>query len=65
MKAADGALLEYERLVHAGLFKTGSPCKVSSLKNTFYKDLEKAKQALYADGARAAGFRAIRTACGR
>jgi uncharacterized membrane protein YgcG len=49
LKAADPALLEYERIVLDGLFGTASQKKLSELKNTFYKDLEKAKKALYQD----------------
>jgi Predicted membrane protein (DUF2207) C-terminal domain/Predicted membrane protein (DUF2207) N-terminal domain len=49
LKPADGDLLEYERVVLDGLFKDGSPRKLSELKNKFYRDLEKAKTALYKD----------------
>lgn len=48
-READADLLEYERLVLAGLFESGSPQKLSGLKNKFYDDLAKAKKALYAD----------------
>jgi uncharacterized membrane protein YgcG len=48
-KPADGSLLEYEKIILAGLFKDGPSRKLSDLKNKFYKDLEKAKDALYAD----------------
>ncbi len=48
-KTADASLLDYERIVLTGLFSTGSTRRLSSLKNKFYKDLEQAKKALYAD----------------
>jgi Predicted membrane protein (DUF2207) C-terminal domain/Predicted membrane protein (DUF2207) N-terminal domain len=51
LKDNDHDLLEYERIVLDGLF--GSPTtkrvNLSDIRNTFYKDLEKAKQALYKD----------------
>jgi uncharacterized membrane protein YgcG len=52
LKDADAGLLEYERIVLDGLFATsvtGSQKKLSDLRNTFYKDLAKAKKALYKD----------------
>jgi uncharacterized membrane protein YgcG len=51
LKDADAGLLEYERIVLNGLFTstTTKRCNVSDLRNSFYKDLEKAKQALYKD----------------
>ena len=48
-KPADGQLLDYERIVLDGLFSGGSTRRLSALKNKFYKDLEKAKSALYVD----------------
>jgi uncharacterized membrane protein len=48
-KPADGELVDYERIVLDGLFSGASTRRVSSLKDKFYKDLEKAKSALYAD----------------
>ena len=45
----DSPLLEYERIILKGLFAEVSPRKVSDLKNKFYDDLAKAKEALYAD----------------
>jgi hypothetical protein len=50
IKPSDPSLLEYERIVLDGLFSGGSPRTLSDLKNKFYKDLYKAKSALYADG---------------
>jgi hypothetical protein len=50
LKKPDAALLDYERILLDGLFAGGSPRKLSELKNVFYKDLNKAKDALYADG---------------
>lgn len=49
VKAADADLLEYERIVLDGLFKDGSSRKLSDLKNKFYRDLSRAKTALYRD----------------
>ena len=49
LKPADAGLLEYERIVLAGLFESGSPRKISELKNKFYDDLANAKKALYED----------------
>lgn len=45
----DNRLLTYERIVLDGLFSGGSPCTLSSLKNKFYRDLSRAKKALYSD----------------
>ncbi len=42
-------LLEYERIVFNGLFKSATSRKLSDLKNTFYVELAKAKSALYED----------------
>jgi Predicted membrane protein (DUF2207) C-terminal domain/Predicted membrane protein (DUF2207) N-terminal domain len=50
LKAPDAGLLEYEQIVLDGLFKDGSPRKLSELKNKFYRDLSRAKAALYRDG---------------
>lgn len=49
LKPSDGGLLEYERIVLDGLFDSASQRKLSDLRNSFYKELEKAKKALYAD----------------
>jgi uncharacterized membrane protein len=49
LKDPDSALLEYERIVFDGLFDGRATRTVSSLKNKFYKDLAKAKVALYQD----------------
>ena len=50
LKDADAALLEYERIVLDGLVRQRkTQKKLSELRNTFYKDLEKAKKALYQD----------------
>ncbi|HYN05934.1 MAG TPA: DUF2207 domain-containing protein [Vicinamibacterales bacterium] len=49
LKPADTNLVQYERIVLAGLFDTGSPRKLSELKNKFYDDLAKAKKSLYED----------------
>lgn len=49
LKEADAELLAYERIVLNGLFDSGASRKVSDLKNKFYDDLAKAKDALYAD----------------
>ena len=49
LKPSDASLLEYERIVLDGLFSGGSPRTLSDLKNKFYKDLYKAKAALYTD----------------
>ena len=48
-KPADAELRDYERIVLDGLFSGASSQRLSSLKNKFYKTLEKAKKALYAD----------------
>jgi hypothetical protein len=50
LKPGDGSLLDYERIVLAGLFETSSTPKLSELKNKFYDDLARAKKALYEDG---------------
>lgn len=49
IKPADSALLEYERIVLDGLFGSADQKKLSELRNSFYKDLAKAKKALYKD----------------
>ncbi|MGE3275943.1 MAG: DUF2207 domain-containing protein [Vicinamibacterales bacterium] len=49
LKAPDDRLLEYERIVLDGLFEDGTTTKLSDLKQQFYKDLARAKKALYAD----------------
>jgi uncharacterized membrane protein len=49
LKPADGALLEYERIVLDGLFETGPTRALSDLKNKFYKHLNEARAALYRD----------------
>jgi uncharacterized protein (TIGR04222 family) len=56
-KPADD-LETYERTVLNGLFDDGNEVKLSSLKNQFYKDLEKAQKQLYADAARRGWFNA-------
>jgi uncharacterized membrane protein len=48
-KPADGQLLDYERIVLDGLLSGAATQRLSALKNKFYKDLDKAKSALYAD----------------
>ncbi len=50
---SDKALLEYERIVLNGLFGDSAKKQrnLSDIRNSFYKDLEKAKQALYRDAA--------------
>ena len=45
----DEELLSYEKLLLNKLFLGGSTVIISSLKNTFYDDLKKVKQALYED----------------
>jgi uncharacterized membrane protein YgcG len=45
----DASLLEYERIVFAGLFESGPSVTLSGLKNTFYDDLARARKALYKD----------------
>lgn len=47
LKPADAELLEYERLLLEGLFEDGGDVLMSSLKNKFYSDLAKVKEALY------------------
>jgi hypothetical protein len=47
LKPADANLLDYERIVLTGLFDTGSPRKLSELKNKFYDDLARARKSLY------------------
>jgi uncharacterized protein (TIGR04222 family) len=49
LKAPDGQLLEYERIVLDGLFASGSSSTVSDLKKKFYTELRKAQAALYRD----------------
>ena len=49
-KDADAGLLAYERIVFDGLFDGRATRQISSLKEKFYKDLAKAKSALYRDG---------------
>jgi uncharacterized protein (TIGR04222 family) len=49
LNADDSPLLEYESAVMNGLFASGDSTTLSALKNHFYKDLEKAKTALYTD----------------
>jgi uncharacterized membrane protein YgcG len=49
LKPSDAALLDYERIVLDGLFDGNSARKLSDLKNKFYRDLDKAKRALYRD----------------
>ncbi len=49
LKTSDGSLLPYERIVLDGLFKSGNVRRLSQLKNTFHRDLESAKGALYRD----------------
>jgi uncharacterized membrane protein len=45
----DASLLEYERIVLAGLFASGPSVTLSGLKNTFHDDLARARKALYKD----------------
>jgi hypothetical protein len=49
LKPADAGLMEYEKIVLYGLFEKGSSTKLSDLRNTFYKDLARARDALYKD----------------
>ncbi|MGE5245706.1 MAG: DUF2207 domain-containing protein [Betaproteobacteria bacterium] len=49
LKPADAGLLEYERIVLDGLFDAKTSRTLSDLKNSFYKELAKAKDALYKD----------------
>lgn len=42
-----GELLNYEQILYSGLFDRKSEVKLSSLKNKFYKDLERVKTKLY------------------
>lgn len=42
-------LLPYEQLLWASLFEDGASVEISDLKNTFYEDLAKVKNALYDD----------------
>jgi uncharacterized membrane protein len=46
-RAAGKKLADYERELLARLFNDGTAVKLSSLKNTFYKDLRKVKELLY------------------
>ncbi|HEV3141518.1 MAG TPA: DUF2207 domain-containing protein [Vicinamibacterales bacterium] len=48
-KKPDAALLDYERILLDGLFSSESSRKLSDLKNVFYRDLDRAKDALYKD----------------
>jgi uncharacterized membrane protein YgcG len=54
---SDGDLLDYERTILNGLFKTNTTRKLSALKNSFYKDLVLAKKALYKDAIGRGWFR--------
>jgi len=56
LKEPGADVLEYERILLAGLFKTGSSRKLSELKNVFYTDLNKAKTALYDDAQKRGWF---------
>jgi uncharacterized membrane protein len=56
LREADSNLLDYERLVLAGLFDSGTTRKLSELKNKFYDDLARAKKALYADSVQRGWF---------
>jgi uncharacterized membrane protein len=49
LKDADAGLLEYERIVFEGIFEGRATRTVSSLKHKFYRDLAKARSALYRD----------------
>ncbi|HYM23962.1 MAG TPA: DUF2207 domain-containing protein [Vicinamibacterales bacterium] len=48
-KQPDANLLDYERILLNGLFEKGPSRKLSQLRNVFYKDLNRAKNALYTD----------------
>jgi uncharacterized membrane protein YgcG len=48
-KASDEKLLAYERNVMSGLFRTGSPVKLSELKYKFAEDLNKVVDGIYKD----------------
>ncbi len=49
IKMASSALLEYENLLLAALFKYGDEVRLSALKEVFYTDLARVKSALYAE----------------
>jgi uncharacterized membrane protein len=50
LKPSDDDLLVYERTLHDALFDDGESVKMSDLKNEFYKELTKVKDALYVQG---------------
>jgi uncharacterized membrane protein len=50
-RTEDNDLERYERLIFNGLFEDGDEVKLSDLKNKYYKALQKAQKALYADAA--------------
>jgi hypothetical protein len=56
LKAPDGPLLEYERIVLDGLFASGSSSTISDLKKKFYTELRKAQSALYRDAVKRGWF---------
>ena len=47
LKPSDAALLPYEQRLLDGLFEDGDSVEMSDLKNEFYEDLAKVKEALY------------------
>ena len=49
LQTSDGVLVPYEQKLLESLFETGSPTKLSDLKDKFYSDLAKVKEELYDD----------------
>ncbi len=49
IEKTDNELLDYEKMLLNKLFGSSSSVTISSLKNTFYEDLRKVKEALYED----------------
>jgi uncharacterized membrane protein YgcG len=56
LKPADHELLGYEVTLYNALFEEGESVEMSDLKNEFYTDLAKVKEALYAQAVRADEF---------
>jgi uncharacterized membrane protein YgcG len=56
LESAEDTLLPYEQKLLDSLFETGSPVKLSDLKNEFYDDLAKVKERLYAGVTKGLGY---------
>ncbi|MEX0754904.1 MAG: DUF2207 domain-containing protein [Actinomycetota bacterium] len=52
----DGDLLEYERILLTGLFRSGEVVQLSELKATFYQEFEQVQNAMYRDAVRNGWF---------